>query len=114
MKKIITIILFSVVTSISFAQYTTNKVVGEKNQAYLDSMKNAEYPFVLPIWGKKATQKGFNLQYPVGVSLNYLWQQSDLIINNLEVGFNDGPKYNLDQIGRFNSAPAGTNGIKFR
>ena len=115
MKKLThSISLLLILSSTSFAQYTTNKVVGPKNQAYLDSIKNAEYPYVLPIWGKKATQKGFKLQLPAGFSLNYLGQQSDIVINNLQVGFNNGPKYNLDEIIRFNSAQATTDGLNLR
>ena len=114
MKKSTLIALLSIVCATSFAQYTTNKVVGEKNQAYLDSIKNAEYPYVLPILGKQATRKGFKLQLPAGLSLNYLGQQSDIVINNLQVGFNNGPKYNLDEIIRFNSAEATTDGLNFR
>lgn len=115
MKTLIHLIFFFVLFSFtSFAQYTTDKVVSEKNQPYLDSMKNAEYPYLLPIWGKKATQKGFKLQLPAGVNLNYLGQKSDVLINNLQVGFNNGPTYNLDEIIRFNSATATTNGLNFR
>jgi len=97
-----------------FAQVTSNRVIGEKNQHYLDSVKNAKYPYLLPIWGQKAFERGFKLQLPAGLSVNYIGQNSDIIINNLQVGFNDGPKYNLDQIIRFNSATATTNGLNIR
>jgi hypothetical protein len=93
---------------------TSDKITGTKDQAYLDSMKNAEYPHLLPIWGRKAIQKGYKLQYPGGLSINYLGQKSDLIIDNLEIGFNNGEKHNLDEIIRFNSAEATTNGLNFR
>lgn len=33
--------------------------------------------------------------------MNYFWQKSDIVIQNLEVGFNNEHKYNLDQIVRF-------------
>src|SRR5262249_12046238 len=55
--------------------------------------------------------KGFKLQLPFGINLNYLTQKSDIVINNLNVGFNNGPMYNLDEIVRFNSAQATTNGL---
>jgi hypothetical protein len=96
------------------AQITSNKVIGDKNQAYLDSVKNAEYPYLLPIWGKKVTQKGFTLQLPAGLSANYLWQHSDLVIDNLEVGFNNGEMYNLDEIIRFNEATSTSNALNIR
>jgi hypothetical protein len=89
-------------------------VVGKKNEALLDSLKVVEYPYALPIWGEKATQKGFQLPYSAGVSVNYFWQKSDLTIDNLQVGFNNGPMYNLDQIIRFNSAVAEASALNVR
>jgi len=96
------------------AQYTTNKVVGKKDEALKDSLMNYHYPYLLPIWGQKVTAKGFDLPYSAGLSVQYLWQQSDIIINNLQVGFNNGPKYNLDQIVRFDKAQTTSNGVNVR
>ncbi len=97
-----------------FAQVTTNKVIGEKNEAYIDSLKQAEYPYILPIWGQKATEKGFKLQMPAGLSVNYLGQKSDLIIDNLQVGFNNSELYNIDEIVRFNDAESTASGVNIR
>src|SRR5205814_1566042 len=44
----------------------------------------------------------------------YLWQQSDITINNLQVGFNNGPLYDLDEIVRFEKAQTASNGINIR
>ena len=66
----------------------------------IDSIKAKPYPYSLPIWGAKAAAKGYNLPYSAGVSLNYLQQESALIIENLYVGFNNGPMYDLDEIVR--------------
>jgi hypothetical protein len=117
MKKtriiLITCWLFLFIASVS-AQYTTNKVVGKKNEALRDSLKASEYPYLLPIWGQKVVSKGFNLPYSAGLSVQYLWQKSDVTISNLEIGFNNGPKYNLDEIVRFDKAQTTTNGVNFR
>jgi hypothetical protein len=72
------------------------------------------YPYILPIWGKKAAEKGFQLPYSAGLGVNYLWQNSDMILDNLMVGFNNGPMYNLDEIIRFNSAVAAASAVNFR
>jgi|APIni6443716594_1056825.scaffolds.fasta_scaffold26732_2 hypothetical protein len=88
----------------SFGQVYTNKVVGEKNKEYADTISSQPYPYVLPIWGAKATAKGYDLPYSAGVSINYFWQQSDLVISDLFVGFNNGPMYDLDEIIRFDDA----------
>jgi hypothetical protein len=97
-----------------FAQVYSDKVVGKKNEAVIDSLKVAEYPYALPIWGEKVTQKGYHLPYSAGISVNYFWQESDITIDNLYVGFNNGPQYNLDQIVRFNSAVATASSISVR
>src|SRR6187401_715516 len=93
-------------SSLVFAQVFTNKEVGKKNEDLIDSLKKSEYPYSLPIWGAKATQAGYNLPYSAGFSAQYFWQQSDLVIDNLNVGFNNGPMYNVDEIIRFNTARA--------
>ena len=94
-------LLFSLHTS---AQVYTDKLVGKKKTTEIDSLKKSEYPYILPIWGKKATEKGFKLPYSAGVSVNYFWQRSDLILEKLNVGFNGGKMVNLDEVVRFNSA----------
>jgi hypothetical protein len=96
------------------AQYTADKVMGPKNQGLADSLKKSEYPYLFPIWGKKVVAKGFNIPKSGGVSVQYLYQTSDIIIENLQVGFNHGEMYPLDQVIRFNSATATTNGVNFR
>ena len=103
-RKAILIFLLAILSSVVFAQVFTNKEVGKKNAVFIDSLKKSEYPYSLPILGAKATKAGYNLPYSAGVSINYFWQVSDLIIDNLKVGFNNGPMYNLDEIVRFDKA----------
>ena len=112
--KTIYSICFLLCCTAATAQYTTDKVVGSKNDALRDSLKKMEYPYLLPIWGQKVVNKGYNLPYSAGLSVQYLWQNSDLQINNLQVGFNNGPKYNLDEIIRFDGAQATSNGVNIR
>ena len=100
--------------NMTFGQVYTNKVVGKKNVAFIDSLKAKPYPYSLPIWGAKAAAKGYDLPYSAGIGMNYLWQQSDLIINDLFVGFNNGPMYNLDEIIRFTGAVATASAVNFR
>ena len=96
------------------SQVYTNKIVGAKNEALRDSIEKRGYPYVLPIWGKKAAAKGFQLPYSAGVSLNYFWQESDLVIDNLMVGFNNGTMHNVDEIIRFENAKSSANSINIR
>jgi hypothetical protein len=114
-KKIILLAILFAITRIDiYAQTFSDKVVGENNADISDSIKNAEYPYILPILGKKTTKAGFDLPYSAGLGLNYFWQRSAIIINNLEIGFNNKPKTNLDGIISFNDAISETNGINFR
>jgi hypothetical protein len=101
-------------SSIVFGQVFTNKEVGKKNEALADSLKQTEYPYSLPILGAKATAAGFNLPYSAGVSVQYFWQESALEISNLNVGFNNGQMYNLDEIIRFDDAIATAQAVTIR
>jgi hypothetical protein len=111
--SVIFLITLFVATS-AFSQVYTNKEVGKKKEASIDSIKHKEWPYVLPVMGKKAVARGFDLPYPVGVSMQYFWQQSDIIIDNLKVGFNYGQMYELDEVVRFDKARATTGAITVR
>src|SRR4249920_2807346 len=104
LRKAMLVFFLAILSSLVFAQVFTNKEVGKQNAELVDSLKKSEYPYSLPILGAKATKAGYNLPYSAGVSINYFWQQSDLIIENLSVGFNNGPMYDLDEIVRFDKA----------
>ncbi|MFN8256802.1 MAG: hypothetical protein U0W24_13990 [Bacteroidales bacterium] len=115
MKKLLfTFILTFLLFNLFNAQVYTNKEVGKKNEELIDSLKHTAYPYVLPIWGEKATQKGFSLPYSAGIGINYLWQESDLIISDLMVGFNQGEMIDLDQIIRFDGAKAAASAMNIR
>jgi hypothetical protein len=115
MKKIILFVLIACLVIIpAFSQVYTDKVVGQKNQALADTLKKTKYPYILPIWGEKVTQKGFSLPYSAGISVNYLWQKSDLVLNNLMIGFNNGPMYNLDEIIRFDNSQSAASAVNIR
>ncbi len=105
--------LICISTSLS-AQVAANKEVGKKNQAYSDSLKNSKYPYILPVWGDKVTKMGISLPYSAGISMQYIWQESDLIIDNLKVGFNNGEMYDLDGVVKFNETKSTANAINFR
>lgn len=87
-------------------------------QVYADLPKEAakkeDKKNLLPIFGNKARNLGFDLPYSAGLSVNYLWQESNVIISNVAVGFNNGPIYNVDELLRFNSATSESNGINVR
>ena len=91
MKKLLTFISYtSWLLTVTMGQVYTNKVVGAKNEALKDSIMAKPYPYSLPIWGAKAAARGYDLPYSAGIGVNYLWQESNLIIEDLLVGFNNG------------------------
>jgi len=115
MKKLFNIAITVLFVTVQVnAQVYTNKVVGAKNEVLIDSLKSTEYPYALPILGAKATARGYDLPYSAGIGVNYLWTESALIIDNLFVGFNNGPMYDLDEIIRFDDAIATANAINIR
>src|SRR5690349_1435482 len=113
-NKLSLLMILSFISSTLTAQYTTDKLVGEKHADTRDSLKTAEYPYLLPIWGKRVAQKGFKMPKSAGLSAQYLYQQSDILISDLMVGFNNGPQYNLDELIRFDNAVATSNGVNIR
>ena len=111
LKKCVFVCLCVLTTNLSFSQVYTDKPVG-KNKIEKDSID--EYKYALPLLGKKAHALGFDLPYSAGLSVNYLWQESGLVIENLTVGFNGSTPYDLDNIIRFNNATATTNALNVR
>ena len=114
MKCNLIVCLFLMASTTTFAQVFTNKEVGKRNAALADSLKRSDYPYSLPIWGDKATKAGYSLPYSAGLSVQYFGQESLLIIDNLNVGFNNGPMYNLDGIVRFDEAKALASAVTVR
>lgn len=114
MKRIVFLFLSLFLLLNVTSQTFSNKVVGKNSAQELDSLSVADYPYLLPIWGEKVTQLGFELPYSAGVSVQYVWQESDILIDNLQVGFNSGNMFALDEIVRFNNATAITNGVNIR
>ena len=115
MKKTLFVFLIGLfISACAFSQVYTDKVVGKKNAEKIDNLKKTGYPYSLPIWGEKATKAGFNLPYSAGISLQSIWQKQDLKIDNLYVGFNNGPQYSLDEIVRFNNSVSEASGVNIR
>jgi hypothetical protein len=108
------IILGLLVVNVCSAQVYSNKEVGKKNEELIDSLKKAEYPYALPIWGKKVASLGYDLPYSGGLSVQYFGQVSDLVIENLMVGFNNGTMFNVDELIRFDKAVATATGLSVR
>src|SRR4029434_1716553 len=51
----------------------------------------AHYKNRFPIWGRKAIERGFDLPYPVGLSVNGVWASQNIDISNLSLSTGDNP-----------------------
>lgn len=60
------------------------------SQAERDSILKT-YHNVFPIWGRKAIEKGFDLPYPAGISLNLVYASQNIDITNLGLSTGDNP-----------------------
>ncbi len=107
-------LVLQLLSQIGFAQVYSNKPAPRKQSDLIDSISKTEYPYILPILGAGATKKGFELPYSAGISMQYFQQVSDLIIENLRVGFNGDTMYNIDNIVQFDKAVATAGAITIR
>ena len=99
MKKLYKISIFIVLSIFLIAQhgnaqYATTKVKS-KHQAYTDSLKKVDYNYLLPILGQGAYSKGFDIPYPMGIMGNFFWTKQDILIDNLQLGYN-GPNNSFE------------------
>jgi hypothetical protein len=98
MQKAITLFTVFLVSGSQFlfSQAGAGMKLGPKNEQYLDSIKNSDYRWKLPIWGKKLSKKGFDLQCPFGIMVNPYVGSQKINITDLKVGFNGNEPVPLD------------------
>ncbi len=83
--KFLFILLIFVSIQVGYSQYASTKI-NKKHEAYTDSLKNVEYKALLPIWGQKVYEKGFDLPYPTGLMVNYMYIDQGLIVDDMRLG----------------------------
>lgn len=90
LKKIFVLVLAAGIAGRQgvMAQAGAGMKLGPKQQAYIDSIKKSDYKWIFPIWGKRLSAKGFDLQYPIGIGLNPFIASQKVIISDLAVGVN--------------------------
>lgn len=81
---------------------------------YFDSLKNMDYPYALPILGKQAYKRGYDLPYAYGVSGIYFTQTQEIVIQSILLGFNGGQMADFSQLINFGPTIAATNAYTFR
>ncbi|HSR39009.1 MAG TPA: hypothetical protein VLL95_08850 [Phnomibacter sp.] len=98
----------------AIGQVFTNREIDPLDSLARVSAKKKEYPYALPILGKKAVAAGFDLPYSAGMSVQYFTQTSDIILENLKVGFNGGEMIDLSGLVKFDLAKARASALTFR
>jgi hypothetical protein len=112
MKKLL--LLFIIVTSAinSFAQ-------GPIQYPKSDTTSVDEvYPYILPIWGQKLTDRNIDFQLPFGINVNYVYNYMDLDLTHFEMTDSNGDPILPDLLNEdslnFKETTALTNGINIR
>lgn len=81
---------------------------------YYDSLKAMDYDYVFPILGKQAYKKGYDIQFPWGMSAVYFTQTQEINITSTSIGFNGGQKVDLSKYIEFGPVIATTNAYTVR
>lgn len=111
--RITTSVILILISAKAFTQAGAGTKYGPKQQAYVDSIKNSNYKWALPIWGKKLSGRGFDLPYNTGIMLNPFIGKQKVLISDLKVGVNDRDPVPLDFI-KFGDVVAKTQAITVR
>lgn len=101
-----------------FLSFLVAIILAGNVQAQKLETDSAIYPYVLPVWGQKAQDRGMadQLQLPFGLNLNYVNAYLDMVITdfNLKVGGKDfSGVINLETL-NFQEVSATTNGLNLR
>lgn len=105
---IIPILLIGLLSASAFGQQPANLSFNESDmyEKYRDSLKNTPYDWTLPILGSKVRKLGFDLPYPTGIGFNYAHSIQDVLISELQVGFDPDRLVNVDNLARFREVEA--------
>ncbi len=115
MKRIIFVLALLTLWGLqAFGQLAPDKLVFKSDAALMDSLKRTDYPYMFPLWGDKVQKLGITMPLPAGLGVNYLWQESDLLIQNISIGFNNGPMTDLSNVVRLDNAKATASGLNIR
>ncbi len=81
-----------------------------KDQVEQDS-SSVVYPYLFPIWGDAATERGYKLQLPHGIMSNNFYNVQDLLISDLQLSLDDNALMPIDfvEFGKVNAKVITTN-----
>lgn len=90
------------------------KIFNPVHNAYFDSIKQMDYPYIFPILGKGAVKRGYDLPYAYGVSGIYFTQRQEILITRTLIGFNGSEKVDVSSLIKFGPTIATTNAYTVR
>lgn len=96
-----TILLLLWATGPLLAQSGATKAFNPFHQAYHDSLQAMDYPYKLPILGKGAYKKGYDIPFPLGVGIAYFAQRQRVEISSTQISFNDSQPVDLTGVIEF-------------
>lgn len=70
----------------------------ERHRHYFDSIRNSNYRWTFPIFGRKLSKRGFDIPYPMGVMVNTVLVSQEVEVSDLQVGINNKQMVPLDFI----------------
>ncbi len=82
-----------------------------------------DWPYSMPFLGKQATARGYKIQLPYGLNVNYVYNRMDLEISRFDMTIGDDPTSSINQlVGKyinlntlnFQNTIARTNGVNVR
>ena len=85
--------LLIIALSISLAGFSQSGIQFPKSDT---TSVNKVYPYVLPFWGQKLTDRNIDFQLPFGFNVNYVYNQMSMELTHFSMNFYDGE--NLDDI----------------
>jgi hypothetical protein len=109
---------FLLIIHITAAQNPSRKHMGDKHQAYYDSLKNMKYDRVFPLLGANVYKRGFDIPFPFGIMINSFYGRQAINITNVNIGIKGpnnslGPA-NLDNIITFSDVNAQLYNVNLR
>lgn len=112
--RVLAIWLFTGLLSFEGFGQGAQKIFNDTHEAYFDSLRNYDYPFALPILGKGAYRRGYDLPYAYGLSAIYFTQTQQINITETLIGFNGGQQVNVSDFINFGPTIATTNAYTIR
>ncbi|GEM_PF-2645735 len=83
-------------------------------KAYFDSLRQMDYNYKLPIFGKGAYKRGYDIPYAWGVGAVYFTQTQEIAIDQVAIGFNGSELVDISNIIQFGPTIATTNAYTVR